>query len=100
MDEEFYNEFLQRFVWDRQWVVINSKGRGYTQRVEPKLALVQVELPVEAFSFGWEPNNSSYLGIFFFHPHICVSVDKKKKNEKTTHNCIKITESIEKPIVP
>ncbi|KAJ0695958.1 putative molybdenum cofactor sulfurtransferase [Helianthus annuus] len=49
------------FVWDRHWVVINSKGRGYTQRVEPKLALVQVELPLEAFSFGWEPNNSSYL---------------------------------------
>ncbi|MFS7976496.1 hypothetical protein Hanom_Chr10g00893101 [Helianthus anomalus] len=70
------------FVWDRQWVVINSKGRGYTQRVEPKLALVQVELPVEAFSFGWEPNNSSYLGIFFFHPHICVSVDKKKTKRR------------------
>ncbi|KAI3805836.1 hypothetical protein L1987_21723 [Smallanthus sonchifolius] len=38
------------FVWDRHWVVINSKGRGYTQRVEPRLALVQVELPQEAFS--------------------------------------------------
>ncbi|KAI7748211.1 hypothetical protein M8C21_002920 [Ambrosia artemisiifolia] len=49
------------FVWDRQWVVINSKGRGYTQRVEPKLALVRVELPLEAFSLGWKPNNSSYL---------------------------------------
>ncbi|KAK1412468.1 hypothetical protein QVD17_33747 [Tagetes erecta] len=49
------------FVWDRHWVVINSKGRGLTQRVEPKLALIQVELPPEAFSLGWEPNNSSYM---------------------------------------
>ncbi|MFS7976507.1 putative molybdenum cofactor sulfurtransferase [Helianthus anomalus] len=49
------------FVWDRHWMVISSKGRGSTQRVEPKLALVQVELPLEAFSFGWQPNNSSYL---------------------------------------
>ncbi|KAK9067766.1 hypothetical protein SSX86_011877 [Deinandra increscens subsp. villosa] len=49
------------FVWDRQWVVINSKGRGCTQRVEPRLALVQVELPMEAFSLGYEPNKSSYM---------------------------------------
>ncbi|XP_076882842.1 uncharacterized protein LOC143531425 [Bidens hawaiensis] len=49
------------FVWDRHWMVINSKGRGCTQRVEPKLAMVQVELPLEAFSLGWKPNNSSYL---------------------------------------
>ncbi|KAI3759963.1 hypothetical protein L1987_50350 [Smallanthus sonchifolius] len=49
------------FVWDRHWVVINSKGRGYTQRVEPRLALVQVELPLEAFSHAWVPNDSSYL---------------------------------------
>ncbi|KAM0028097.1 putative molybdenum cofactor sulfurtransferase [Helianthus debilis subsp. tardiflorus] len=49
------------FVWDRHWMVISSKGRGSTQRVEPKLALIQVELPLEAFSFGWQPNNSSYL---------------------------------------
>ncbi|XP_010260739.1 PREDICTED: mitochondrial amidoxime-reducing component 1 isoform X4 [Nelumbo nucifera] len=47
--------------WDRQWVVINSKGRAYTQRVEPKLALVEVELPQNAFVEGWEPTNSSYL---------------------------------------
>ncbi|KAL8262269.1 hypothetical protein R6Q59_026318 [Mikania micrantha] len=49
------------FVWDRHWVVINSKGRGCTQRVEPRLALVQVELPMEAFSLGWEPNKASHL---------------------------------------
>ncbi|KVH94844.1 Molybdenum cofactor sulfurase, C-terminal [Cynara cardunculus var. scolymus] len=49
------------FVWDRQWVVVNSKGRGCTQRVEPKLALIQVELPIEAFSQGWVPKNTSYL---------------------------------------
>ncbi|XP_077220937.1 molybdenum cofactor sulfurase family protein isoform X2 [Tasmannia lanceolata] len=49
------------FRWDRQWVVVNSKGRAYTQRVEPKLALVEVELPKNAFTEGWEPTSSSYL---------------------------------------
>ncbi|KAH6764794.1 Molybdenum cofactor sulfurase family protein [Perilla frutescens var. frutescens] len=47
--------------WDRLWMIVNSKGRMYTQRVEPKLALVQVQLPTEAFSPGWEPNNTSFL---------------------------------------
>lgn len=60
--------------WDRQWLVVNNKGRAYTQRVEPKLALVEVELPNEAFSEGWEPTNSSYMGKFFVylltHTHI------------------------------
>lgn len=51
------------FRWDRQWLVVNSKGRAYTQRVEPKLALVVVELPIEAFSEDWEPNANSYLGM-------------------------------------
>ncbi|XP_057465960.1 uncharacterized protein LOC130755558 isoform X4 [Actinidia eriantha] len=49
------------FRWDRQWLVVNSNGRAYTQRVEPKFALVQVELPSEAFSDGWKPTKSSYL---------------------------------------
>lgn len=49
------------FQWDRQWLVVNSKGRAYTQRVEPKLALVEVELPKDAFTEGWEPTKSSYL---------------------------------------
>eukprot|EP00262_Sarcandra_glabra_P006773 TRINITY_DN19323_c0_g1_i1.p1 TRINITY_DN19323_c0_g1~~TRINITY_DN19323_c0_g1_i1.p1 ORF type:complete len:311 (+),score=39.71 TRINITY_DN19323_c0_g1_i1:92-1024(+) len=49
------------FRWDRQWLVINSRGRAYTQRVEPKLALVEVELPREAFNEDWKPTNSSYL---------------------------------------
>lgn len=49
------------FRWDRQWLVVNYKGRAYTQRVEPKLSLVQVELPDEAFIEGWEPSKSSYL---------------------------------------
>ncbi|KAI3455779.1 hypothetical protein Pfo_012442 [Paulownia fortunei] len=49
--------------WDRLWLVVNSKGRMCTQRVEPKLALIQVDLPVEAFSPGWEPNKSSFLVI-------------------------------------
>ncbi|KAG8365708.1 hypothetical protein BUALT_Bualt18G0134700 [Buddleja alternifolia] len=51
------------FRWDRQWLVVNSRGRGCTQRVEPKLALVGVELPNEAFSEDWGPNNDSYLVI-------------------------------------
>ena len=48
--------------WDRLWMVVNSNGRAYTQRVAPKLALVEVELPIEAFSHGWKPNKSSFLG--------------------------------------
>ncbi|KAK4386400.1 Mitochondrial amidoxime reducing component 2 [Sesamum angolense] len=51
------------FRRDRQWLVVNSKGRAYTQRNEPKLALVGVELPNEAFSEDWEPNKHSYLVI-------------------------------------
>ncbi|KAD3338011.1 hypothetical protein E3N88_33532 [Mikania micrantha] len=51
------------FRWDRQWVVVNSKGRACTQRVHPKLALVEVELPKDAFAMGWKPNKSSYLVI-------------------------------------
>lgn len=47
--------------WDRQWLVVNSKGRAYTQRVEPKLALVEVELPSDAFDEDWKPTNNSYL---------------------------------------
>lgn len=54
---------LLGFRWDRQWLVINSKGRAYTQRIEPKFALIQVELPNEAFSEGWKPNKNSYLVI-------------------------------------
>lgn len=54
------------FQWDRQWVVVNEKGRAYTQRVEPKLALVEVEFPHEAFLEGWEPAKSSYMGNSFF----------------------------------
>lgn len=31
------------FLWDRNWAVVNSKGRAYTQRVEPRLALVSIQ---------------------------------------------------------
>ncbi|WOK94734.1 hypothetical protein Cni_G03439 [Canna indica] len=51
------------FRWDRQWVVVNSKGRQYTQRVAPKLALVEIELPMDAFMEDWEPTNDSYMVI-------------------------------------
>ncbi|CAI8590026.1 unnamed protein product [Vicia faba] len=47
--------------WDRQWVVVNSKGRARTQRVEPKLALVEVQLPPEAFLEHWEPTTDSFM---------------------------------------
>lgn len=53
---------LLGFIWDRQWVVVNSKGRACTQRVDPKLCLVEVELPEGAVSVGWIPNKTSYLG--------------------------------------
>ncbi|EEF34230.1 molybdopterin cofactor sulfurase, putative [Ricinus communis] len=51
------------FRWDRNWLVVNSKGRAYTQRVEPKLALVEVELPHEACLDGWEPTANSFMEI-------------------------------------
>jgi uncharacterized protein YcbX len=51
------------FRWDRQWLVVNARGRGYTQRVEPKLALVETHLPTEAFSEIWKPTNISYFVI-------------------------------------
>lgn len=44
--------------------MVNSKGRAYTQRVEPKLALVEVELPKDAFLHPiWEPTTNSFLVI-------------------------------------
>lgn len=52
------------FRWDRQWLVVNSKGRAYTQRVEPKLALVEIELPKDAFLHRiLEPTTNSFLVI-------------------------------------
>ncbi|KAK1390639.1 hypothetical protein POM88_018817 [Heracleum sosnowskyi] len=51
------------FRWDRQWLVVNSNGRAYTQRVAPKLALVDIELPTDAFTEGWKPTNNSYMVI-------------------------------------
>ena len=44
-------------------MLVNSKGRAYTQRVEPKLALVQVELPLEAFAEDWQPTPDDHMGI-------------------------------------
>ncbi|KAL6601564.1 hypothetical protein ACP70R_044784 [Stipagrostis hirtigluma subsp. patula] len=51
------------FRWDRQWVVVNAKGRAYTQRVEPTLALVEVEMPPEAFDEGWHPTPDAHMVI-------------------------------------
>ncbi|KAL6601426.1 hypothetical protein ACP70R_044646 [Stipagrostis hirtigluma subsp. patula] len=51
------------FRWDRQWMLVNSKGRAYTQRVEPKLALVDVELPPEAFAEDWQPTPDDHMVI-------------------------------------
>ncbi|XP_074268944.1 uncharacterized protein LOC141592238 [Silene latifolia] len=51
------------FRWDRQWVIVNEKGRMYTQRVAPNLALVEIELPNEAFAEGWEPSSNSFMVI-------------------------------------
>ncbi|XP_050234564.1 uncharacterized protein LOC126682841 [Mercurialis annua] len=49
--------------WDRNWMVVNEKGRAVTQRVAPKLALIDVELPHEAFVEDWEPAQNSYMVI-------------------------------------
>ncbi|KAK7412976.1 hypothetical protein VNO78_04777 [Psophocarpus tetragonolobus] len=49
------------FRWDRQWMVVNPQGRMYSQRVEPSLALVEVELPSEAFLEDWEPTPHSFM---------------------------------------
>uniref|UniRef100_A0ACD5YBZ6 Uncharacterized protein n=1 Tax=Avena sativa TaxID=4498 RepID=A0ACD5YBZ6_AVESA len=51
------------FRWDRQWLVVNAKGRALTQRVEPKMALIEVELPPEAFHEDWQPTPDSCLVI-------------------------------------
>ncbi|KAL6844957.1 hypothetical protein ACP4OV_025616 [Aristida adscensionis] len=51
------------FRWDRQWVVVNAKGRAYTQRVEPKLALVEVDFPPEAFAEDWHPTPDAHMVI-------------------------------------
>ena len=61
-------------------MVVNDKGRACTQRVEHKMALVEVELPPEAFDDeDWQPTPDSYLGtvlsvglllhLFFVHLH-------------------------------
>ncbi|KAL8463705.1 hypothetical protein ACS0TY_034379 [Phlomoides rotata] len=42
---------------------LTSNGRVYTQRVEPTLALIEVELTAEAFSPDWQPNTTSFLVI-------------------------------------
>uniref|UniRef100_A0ACD5XT32 Uncharacterized protein n=1 Tax=Avena sativa TaxID=4498 RepID=A0ACD5XT32_AVESA len=51
------------FRWDRQWLVVNAKGRAVTQRVEPEMALVEVQLPPEAFDEDWQPTPDSCLVI-------------------------------------
>ncbi|KAF8759257.1 hypothetical protein HU200_010292 [Digitaria exilis] len=48
------------FRWDRQWMVVNAKGRAVTQRVEPSLALVEVDMPPEAFADDWQPAPDSH----------------------------------------
>lgn len=42
-------------------MVINHKGRACTQRVDPKMALIEVELPNEAFEEGFEPTKNSFM---------------------------------------
>jgi hypothetical protein len=48
------------FQWDRQWVLVNERGRFITQRPEPKIALVKVSLPPEVLhdSSGPLPKNA------------------------------------------
>ncbi|XP_044983835.1 uncharacterized protein LOC123450826 [Hordeum vulgare subsp. vulgare] len=49
------------FRWDQKWLVVNAKGRALMQRVEPKMALVEVELPPAAFDEDWQPAPDSCL---------------------------------------
>ncbi|KAH9315646.1 hypothetical protein KI387_024273, partial [Taxus chinensis] len=49
------------FRWDRQWLIVNSKCRAYTQRVEPTLALVELSLPMEALAEDWEPTADAFM---------------------------------------
>ncbi|KAK9725522.1 hypothetical protein RND81_05G150500 [Saponaria officinalis] len=44
-------------------MIVNENGRMYTQRVQPKLALVEVELPSAAFSVDLVPSSNSYMVI-------------------------------------
>ncbi|KAJ7571330.1 hypothetical protein O6H91_01G159500 [Diphasiastrum complanatum] len=46
------------FRWDRQWMVVGKTGRMLTQRVEPKLALVEVLLSPDAVNPQWGPLSS------------------------------------------
>lgn len=46
-------------------MVVNSKGRACTQRVDPKLALVEVQLPPDALAEDFQPTNNSYMGNLF-----------------------------------
>ncbi|KAL2634560.1 hypothetical protein R1flu_006039 [Riccia fluitans] len=41
--------------WDRQWMIVNSKGKFVTQRELPILATIEVYLPVEALDHNWSP---------------------------------------------
>jgi hypothetical protein len=60
-------------------VVVNAKGRACTQRVEPKMALVEVELPPEAFDEDWQPTPDSCLGtvllLFFLVLCLLIALD-------------------------
>ena len=58
------------FRWDRQWMVVNTKGRAVTQRVEPSLALVEADMPPEDFAVeDWQPapDSHSHMGILLVH---------------------------------
>ena len=50
-------------------MVVNLEGRMCSQRVDPKLSLVIVEMPSEAFLEGWQPTKNSYMGIFLHNLH-------------------------------
>ncbi|CAM6097995.1 unnamed protein product [Calypogeia fissa] len=43
------------FDWDRQWMVVNPKGRFLTQRQVPMMALIEASLPIEALDQNWGP---------------------------------------------
>jgi len=59
-------------------MLVNSKGRAYTQRVEPRLALVEVQLPPETFDEDWQSTPDDHMGIVrwiaaHFSDSLCVT---------------------------
>jgi hypothetical protein len=61
-------------------MVVNAKVRAVTQRVEPGLALVEVDMPPEAFAEDWQPDPDSNSRTCDMHVFIYEKYFKYNKN--------------------